>query len=287
MFGYVKAHKPELKLAEYDTYKAIYCSICRQLGKDFGIFAKFILSYDFVFLAMLKLGLADECCGYTKMRCPFNPAKKCMRLEKESEHLSFASACLIIMFYYKLIDDMHDNGVKGKLRSGIIYPIFAHYRKKARKKYADIDDKIGVLMNQQSQVENAQSKSVDAAAEPTAKMLEYIFAYGEEGSNKRILERVGYLAGKWVYLIDALDDLSEDLKKNSYNPFIKKYNLKSGDTTTEVRESATGLINNCNVELSNSFELLTFKRYKTILSNIIYLGLVNELKRVNKEKKDD
>ena len=64
MFGYVKAHKPELKMAEYDTYKAVYCSLCRQLGKDYGVFAKFILSYDFVFLAMLKLGLQDECCGY-------------------------------------------------------------------------------------------------------------------------------------------------------------------------------------------------------------------------------
>ena len=62
MFGYVKAYKPELKIAEYDTYKAVYCSLCRQLGKDYGIFAKFILSFDFVFLAMLKLGLQDECC---------------------------------------------------------------------------------------------------------------------------------------------------------------------------------------------------------------------------------
>ena len=285
MFGYVKAYKPELKMAEYDTYKAVYCSICRQLGKDYGVVAKFILSYDFVFLAMLKLGLENECCGYTKMRCPFNPAKKCMRLEKESEALSFSAACLIIMFYYQLVDDMQDNGVKGKLRSGIIYPIFAHYRKKARKKYAEIDDEIGALMKKQAELEKSDSKSIDAAAEPTSKMLEYIFAYGEEDSNKRILERVGYLAGKWVYLVDALDDLDDDLKKNCYNPFIKKYNLSKGDDLSKTYENAKSLINNCNVELANSFELLEFKRYKTILSNIIYLGLQNELKEKESKEK--
>lgn len=287
MFGYVKAYKPELKLAEYDTYKAIYCSICRQLGKDYGIFAKFILSYDFVFLAMLRLSLADECCGYKKMRCPFNPMKKCMRLEKQSEDLAFSTACLVIMFYYKLLDDIRDNGVKGKLRSGIIYPIFSHYRRKARKKYSDVDDEISRLMKSQFDVEKSDSISIDNSAEPTAKMLEFIFSYGvEDDTKRRILQRVGYLSGKWVYLIDALDDLEDDLKKNSYNPFVKKYNLKKDDSLKEAREGATSLINNCNVELSNSYELLDLKRYKTIISNIIYLGLPNELKKI-KEKNND
>ena len=281
MFGYVKAYKPELKIAEYDTYKAVYCSLCRQLGKDYGIFAKFILSFDFVFLAMLKLGLQDECCKYQKMRCPFNPTKKCMRLEKESEALSFSAACLIIMFYYKLLDDIHDSGLKGKLRSGLIYPIFNHYRKKARKKYSLIDDEISKLMKKQAEIENASSNSVDMAAEPTAKMLEFIFSFDCENQNeRRVLERVGYLSGKWVYLIDALDDIDKDLRYGSYNPFLKKY----GDDLVSAKSSAKSLINNCNVELSNSFELLDFKRYKTILGNIIYLGLPNELKKItNKE----
>lgn len=279
MFGYVKAFKPELKISEYDTYKAIYCSICRVLGKEYGVFARFILSYDFVFLAMLKLSLEEECCGYKKMRCPFNPAKKCMRLDKMSESLSFSSACLIIMFYYKMLDDIKDNGFKGKLRSGVVYPIFSYYHKKAVKKYPDIEEKVSSLMKKQSDIENGDSTSVDLASEPTAEMLEYIFSYNEsDTTRKRILERVGYLSGKWVYLIDAFDDIDEDIKNKSYNPFIKKYGSEEN-----AKASAVALINNCNVEMANSFELLDLKRYKTILSNIIYLGLPNELRRV----KDD
>ncbi len=276
MFGYVKAYKPELKLAEYDTYKAVYCSLCRQLGKDYGVFAKFILSYDFVFLAMLKLGLLEECCGYSKMRCPFNPLKKCMRLEKQSEALEFSAACLVIMFYYKLLDDICDNGLKGKLRSGAILPIFKHYLKKAKKKYSEIDSKIADLMKAQERVEKENTNSIDKSAEPTAKMLEFVFSFGETNENtKRVLSSIGYLAGKWVYLIDAFDDLEDDIKRGSYNPFK---NRKS--------EDAKGLINNCNVEMANSFELLEFKRYKSILSNIIYQGLPEELKRIeSKEKK--
>lgn len=280
MFGYVKAFKPELKISEYDTYKAVYCSICRSLGKEYGVFAKFILSYDFVFLAMLKLSLEKECCGYKKMRCPFNPAKKCMRLDKPSESLSFSSACLVIMFYYKLLDDIQDNGLKGKLRSGVIYPLFSHYHKKAIKKYPDIEEKVSCLMKKQGEIEQSESKSVDLAAEPTAEMLKYIFAYGENGpKEKRILERLGYLSGKWVYLIDAYDDLDEDIKNKSYNPFLRKYSVKE-----EAKEAAVSLINNCNVEMAKSFELLDTKRYKTILSNIIYLGLPNELRRIKDDK---
>ncbi len=285
MFGYVKAYKPELKISEYDTYKAVYCSLCRQLGKDYGVFAKFILSYDFVFLAMLKLGLENECCGYKKMRCPFNPLKKCMRLDKDSNALSFSAACLIIMFYYKLLDDFKDNGLKGKIRSGFLFPIFSHYHKKAVKKFPEIEKVTASLMQKQAEVEKAESTSVDLAAEPTAKLLEFVFSYGEEGNNKRILEKLGYLAGKWVYLADALDDLEEDFKKKSYNPFLRKY-----QDMNIAKQNAKALINNCNVEIAKSFELLRFQRYKTILSNIIYLGLPNVLKQIlnkNKENKND
>lgn len=280
MFGYVKAFKPELKISEYDTYKAVYCSICRSLGKEYGVFAKFVLSYDFVFLAMLKLSLEENCCGYKKMRCPFNPTKKCMRLDKPSDALSFSSACLIIMFYYKLLDDIKDNGLKGKLRSGAIYPVFSFYHKKAVKKYPDIEEKVSFLMKKQAKIEQSDSDSVDLAAEPTAEMLKYIFSYGEmKEKEKRILQSLGYLSGKWVYLIDAYDDLAEDIKKKSYNPFLKKYGDKA-----EAEKSAVALINNCNVEMAKSFELLELKRYKTILSNIIYLGLPNELRRIKDDK---
>ena len=220
------------------------------------------------------------------MRCPFNPLKKCLRLGKPSDALAFSSACLIIMFYYKMLDDFIDNGLKGKIRSGVLFPVFARYHKKAVKKYPEIEKATARLMQNQVEVEKADSKSIDVAAEPTAKLLEYIFSYNEQGSQKRVLQNMGYIAGKWVYLADALDDLESDLKKKSYNPFLKKYldiNI--------AKKNAKALINNCNTELAKSFELLNFKRYKTILSNIIYLGLPNVLKQIlnnkNKENKND
>ncbi len=287
MFGYVKAYKPELKMIEYDTYKAIYCSICKQLKKDYGFVAPFVLSYDFVFLAALSLSREDEFCGYEKKRCKYNCVKKCMYLQGNEAPLSFSAACLIIMFYYKIKDDFADNGLKGKLRSGALYPFFAHYRKKALKTYADIDEKIASLMKQQQLVENDASTSIDFAAEPTAKMLEFLFGYGASGEQKDLLSRVGYNAGKWVYLIDALDDLKSDLDKNCYNPFIKKYGLQKGADLTEVKQNAVALLNNCNVVLAESFEKLELKRYKTILSNIIYLGLREEVNRVIKNNKEN
>ena len=55
MFGYVKACTPELKIKEFETYKAVYCSLCKKLGKSYGILSRFTLSYDFTFLAILNM----------------------------------------------------------------------------------------------------------------------------------------------------------------------------------------------------------------------------------------
>ena len=77
MFGYIRIGKPELKVKEYDMYKAVYCSLCRELGKEYGFFTRFTLSYDFTFLALLELSLREDFCGTHRKRCVCNPLKKC------------------------------------------------------------------------------------------------------------------------------------------------------------------------------------------------------------------
>ena len=66
MFGYVRIAKGELRVWEYETYKTVYCSLCRRLGKTYGVFARLTLSYDFTFLAVLALSLKDGCLEFVK-----------------------------------------------------------------------------------------------------------------------------------------------------------------------------------------------------------------------------
>lgn len=76
MFGYIKPCKPEMKVREFDTFKAIYCGLCKQLSHVFGPFASFTLSYDFTFMATVSLAMKETCGGFKKCACAANPLKK-------------------------------------------------------------------------------------------------------------------------------------------------------------------------------------------------------------------
>ena len=66
MFGYVRIYKPELKMAEFEHYQGVYCSLCKQLGKRYVVMARMTLSYDFTFLAVFRMALSDTCTGFKK-----------------------------------------------------------------------------------------------------------------------------------------------------------------------------------------------------------------------------
>ena len=112
MFGYIKIAKPELKIKEYETYKAVYCTLCRTLGKEYGIWTRFTLSYDFTFLALLNMALSDGCDEAERKHCVCNPLKKCNYC-KNDEKIKMPAAAAMIMVYYKLLDNIADEkGIK-------------------------------------------------------------------------------------------------------------------------------------------------------------------------------
>lgn len=75
MFGYLQIQKSELLVRESEAYKAVYCGLCRQMGKDYSVFTRFTLSYDCTFYAMLLMSLNRSCKGFKDGRCTCNPLK--------------------------------------------------------------------------------------------------------------------------------------------------------------------------------------------------------------------
>lgn len=280
LFGYIKPYKPELKMIEYDTYKAVYCGLCKQLGKAFGPFSRMTLSYDFAFLSLLSLGVAEECRGFKRESCAANPLKKkpCLCACEDS---AFSASAAMLMLYYKVKDNYQDGGVGDKIKAVLLMPFAGHARKKAKKQYPQMEQIIASQMERQRKLEQ-EGCSVDAAAEPSARALSGITELiPTDETNRRVLSRVGYLVGRWVYLIDALDDIEEDLKQGCFNPYLSKFGITQQDADlSKAKEYAVGMIHLTAGELSNTYELLEIKRYKTILDNIIYLGLRNTLEQV-------
>ena len=278
MFGYVKACKPELKIKEYETYKAVYCSLCKKLGKSYGLLSRFTLSYDFTFLALLNMSLKDGCDGFERKRCAFNPLKKCNYC-KNLDAIDMPAAAAMIMLYYKILDNIVDERGFKKFKYWCIKPLFSRAHKKAAKKYPQIEEAVAEYIASQSALEKANCTSIDEAADPTAKVMEKILTLcSDDEMQKRVLQRMGYCLGRYIYLLDAAVDLPEDTKKGGYNV------LKNVDES-EIKQRIKQQLYFCTNEAARAFELLDIKKYKTILGNIIYLGLEETfLKELDNER---
>ena len=271
MFGYIRAYKPELKVKEYETYKAVYCSLCKRLGKNYGVLSRFTLSYDFTFLALLNMSLNGKVPCYEKKRCAFNPAKKCVYC-KEKADFEMPSAIAMIMLYYKLLDNIADEKGFKKLGAMMIKPLFKRAYKKAKQKYPDIEKCVNEFCVNQNALEKAECTEIDRAADPTALALGKIFEFcSSDESQKRVLNRLGYCVGRYIYLLDAACDFEKDIKQGSYNV------LKYGYDGENIKDYAVNRIKPqlyfCINEAAKAFELLDIKKYKSILGNVIYLGM--------------
>ncbi len=280
MFGYIRASKPELKVKEYEEYKAVYCSLCKSLGKSYGLLSRFTLSYDFTFLAMLNMALTDGCVGYVQKRCAFNPLKKCNYC-KDLAPLDMPSAAAMIMLYYKILDNIADEKGFKKIGYYLLKPIFSHAHKKAAKEYPQIETAVSEYITAQNALEKAECTAIDEAADPTARVMQTILQMcSNDQTQKRVLDRLGYCLGRYIFLLDAAVDLEDDIKSGSYN--VLK-NRAAGDIKEYVKITLTPQLYFCVNEAARAFELLDIKKYKTILGNIIYLGLEETfIKELNK-----
>lgn len=287
MFGYVKVYQPELKMGEFEHYRGVYCALCRRLGKRYGLFAQWSLSYDFTFLALLRLAMAPECSGFKKARCPYNPFKK-RTCSCDTEQLDAAADAAVLLTYHKLKDTIADSGFFKRLGARILLPMAANDRRRCRKRHPDWDAAVADCMRRQSELEAAGCSSVDEAAEPTAYLLQFLFTMDTpDGNDKRVLERLGYCLGRWIYLMDAADDLATDVKSGDYNPLALAAGLTSAedDAVQPVREAARFSLNASLAEIKAAYELLPIRRFDGILRNVLEWGMPSMQERVIKGEK--
>ena len=283
MFGYIKVKKEELKIKDLEVYKAVYCSLCKKLGKSYGILSRLTLSYDFAFLSLLNISLKSGCVSFERKRCAFNPLKKCNYC-KSSDELDMPSAAAMIMLYYKILDNIKDEKGLKKLGFLLLKPIFSGAHKKAAKKYPFIEETVAEYIEGQSLAESDDNCTLDSVCDPTAKALSKLLPLcSDNHSQKRVLERLGYCLGRYIYLMDAGCDIEKDIKSGSFN-VLKKY-VKEGNIKKDTVLKTEPQIYFCINEAAKAFELLEIKKFKPILGNIIYLGLEDVyLKELKNEK---
>ncbi len=285
MLGYVKAYKPEMKIKDYELYSGIYCSLCRALGRLYSPIAQLFLSYDFAFAAVLRLAAAENGCCFSKKRCPYNPVKKCMICGNKNE-LDFCAHAVIITVFYKIKDNLHDGGIKSKLLALLVYPIISLMHRKAVRLSPEAEKIIAESIKKQDETEKKQDACIDEAAHHSADALGKVISLGFEGETKNSLYNLGYMVGRYVYILDAADDIESDIKNGSFNPLKAEFGKK------EFAEKVRGMLNLTQSSALEALDCTEKNRFEDILENIVLDGLEvsaeNVLKKyepANKENK--
>lgn len=291
MFGYVRLYKPPLTMGEYEQYQGVYCTLCRRLGKRYGLLSRFSLSYDMTFLALLGMALEQEEPNFCPGKCSFNPTKRCLRA-KNTRAIDHAADVGCLLTYYKLKDTLRDEGFFRKIGAWFALLFAASAKKKAAGRLPETHQAVAHMMAAQAAVEEEKTPSIDRAAEPFARLLEHLAAsLDDDQKQQQILRRFGYCLGRWIYLMDAVDDLAEDLQKGRYNPYALARGVQPGDKAgvQETREYATLTLNACLAECIAAYNLLNIRRFDGIIRNILEQGMPAAGRRViaGEEPKDD
>ena len=283
MFGYLRPHKGELKTREFDLYKSVYCGLCRHLGHDYGVVTRLTLSYDCTMLTMLSMSLLDECPSVHKGRCVVNPAKKCYFCSCEGKSFYLSGAVSVIMTWYKCQDTIHDGGFFSGLGARLFRSMIKRGYKKAKAAFPELDRRVSAMMEQQLAAEG-DGCGIDRAADPTASLLSWLCTtLSEKKEQQKVLEQFGYYLGRWIYLIDAADDLEKDIKSGAFNPFCNALSDTNGSTMLYCND----VLNMTAARMIQAYELLELGSFKEILDNVVYHGLSLQQRYCLFEKKKD
>lgn len=280
MFGYIKPYAPELKVKEQEAYRAVYCGLCKELGRSYGQLSRMTLSYDFAFLSVLAMGVRGEAVEFRQERCMVHPLKK-RNICQPCGSLELSAAMAVILLYHKLQDNIADGDAAEKVACLLALPVAKAAYDKAAEKLPELAKLTEEQMAAQAVLEQEHCSSVDRAAEPTAKILESLLgSLSEDSTQQLVLGRIGYLLGRCIYLMDALDDLEEDIKNDSYNPF-RYCEAQEGESP---QEQAVASLYLTVAELIRAYDLLDVQYFEGILSNVFELGLKQSVDRI-KEKR--
>ena len=242
-----------------------------ETGKGYGSLARYTTSYDIAFLATLAHDMANQPVEFEVAGCLGNPFTK-KAMVKQNPLLTRIAAANILLAYYKVLDDVIDGG--GAKKRIVLRALKKSYQK-AKAALPKVDTIISDRYTELREKEKSGEKSIDRAADPFAQLLKETVNAVLGGKADENLSGLCYNIGKFVYLIDALDDIADDAKSGNYNPFISAYGDFVGrkEFFESHRADIEFIINSTVNRAIECFNKMNFTQSYSLLRNIVHEGL--------------
>lgn len=255
---------------EAERFRRMYCGLCHTLGERYGQAARLILNYDFTYLAVLLSSPEEE--EIRSGRCAVKAFRR-RDYRTSDEAMALAADESVILAYWQARDGVADHdwlhGLKYRGVSALLEPA---YRKAAAIR-PDFDKAVRRQLASLTQLETENCASIDKAADAFAALLKFAAAEVDDPVRRRVLEQLLYHLGRWVYLIDAADDLRKDADSGNYNPVALRYGLENGQWTAEARRDFAATLDHSVHMMTTAFELWDFGVWTPLLETTLYTGL--------------
>ncbi|MDR1438582.1 MAG: DUF5685 family protein [Clostridiales bacterium] len=256
MFGYIVTNRKTLSKAEILRYKSAYCGLCRHLRLAYGNAGRSALSYDMAFVALLLSALYELPEEAGQERCLASPARRHPYIATEAT--AYAADMNIMLAYYQALDDWNDERSQPALAAS---RRLAEFLPAIGERWPVQTECAARCMGKLAEIEKGNELNPDAALNCFGELMGGLLAWRQDG-HEASLRRIGAALGRFVYLLDANNDLADDIRNERYNPLVA---LPRAD----FKPLLALVIGECAAE----FESLRISRDIHLLRNVIYSGV--------------
>jgi len=262
VFGYIIANADNLPRERWVRFREFYCGLCRVLRRKYGALGGVTLSYDMTFLAMLLNALYEPGEQRREERCPAHPLKRHHYVT--SDVLDYCADMNVALSYHKCLDNWRDDknavsAAEAKLLEGAYRRIQAVWPEQCHA--------IEIWLDEIHRIESDNREAVDPPVNATGRMLGRLFQYRPEDIWAESLRVIGDGLGRFIYLMDAYDDLPRDVKRGGYNP------LKALRGRDDYEDFCRDAMMMAVADATREFELLPIVQDADVLRNILYSGI--------------
>lgn len=274
MYGYVKPYVPTLTVAQHEAYKAVYCGLCREIGRTTGQASRLFLSYDLTYLAVFRMAIEGMCVSFSRRPCIAHPSSRRLFAEK-NDALTFSAYASALLAAGKIADERKDERGFRRACAAMLSPFEKKLTIESGKKLDSLPDSVFLHLEELHRKEDEKTPSIDEPAECFAALLGDVASFGLSGNDRMIACAVGRSLGKIVYVLDAADDAYDDKKSEKYNPVTLVYgrDIFTNDKKPRVRKEIADEIYTAvcleSERLCHTLDLADFSSSAT-LSGIIY-----------------
>lgn len=261
MFGYVITNCKTLSEGERARFKALYCGMCRTLHARYGNLSRFTLSYDMTFLALVLSALYEPTEETGLEKCVPHPIHA--HEYAVSSVTEYAVDMNIALAYHKCKDNWQDD------RNPFYAVVGLGLKKAYGRVCANWPDQCRAIEEWMHSIREFEQKGIEEIDPPmnlTGQMLGQIFRYKNDYWADQ-LQKMGEGLGRFIYFMDAYDDLKKDVRGKKYNPL--KSMMQQPDFEEICKDGLMMMMADC----ADAFEQLPVVKDADLIRNILYSGV--------------